>query len=102
MAASIQRVMLLSRSSPAAGRGMGRAVARELRARGYRLALMSPSGRITLLSSCCFQPRGDYKQSGIDAELGRKGLENHPETKQNTRVRKRGALVVSQVGRGDQ
>ena len=28
----------------AAGRGMGAAIARELHARGYRLALMSPSG----------------------------------------------------------
>ena len=35
----------------AGGRGMGAAIARELHARGYRLALMSPSGSAESLAA---------------------------------------------------
>jgi NAD(P)-dependent dehydrogenase (short-subunit alcohol dehydrogenase family) len=50
----------------AAGRGMGAAIARELHARGYRLALMSPSGSAQALAT----ELGGFGLSGSVAHEG--------------------------------
>ena len=50
----------------AAGRGMGAAIARELHARGYRLALMSPSGSAEALA----KELGGFGLSGSVAKPG--------------------------------